>query len=1279
MSTLKIMMDAPVPASVPRTRFWRRVVVAGVWAAVVLGVLVGVFHRPLLRWGLDGAGRRLAARAGLVADWQLSGSMLGGLELDGVTVTGGGAGMLRSLTVHHAALTYDVSQLWSKRVGQVLERVVIDRLVAEIDLTRRSASDAPAAAEQPSRALKFPSLRLPVIEIKQVSLRVRYAGGVVEIDDFSVRLDPARPGQISLARLKVPGWPEMRDARGVTRAKADSVTIEECSLWPETGLDRLVVDLAALSSGRIGVGVAGYQGAARAEGEGVVSGLPGGLMVDFRGQGRQLTNGTLARWGVADGGVDWHAGDVSWRVDGPVRQPQALTAEVVVRGAAVTFPGVPVAAVDLTGRLRGGQLDLEEARATAGRTRVQARGRAALPARWMDVPRAAGGMTCEVQSDAIEEWMTFFEDGPSGVRGAATVTAGIDFAGGAWTRATVAVQAVGLDIHGLPVEKLTAGVSSADGREVVATAECRLNENNTLSAKGTLTLTGDQTFAASWNADCRDLATVPTSVRSGLPWPTAGIVASSGAVEGTLKSVREHQWAGLNASATVDASALKVRDASLKSARLQVRATGGTMELETMAVELDEKNSVTGRGSVRGYGAADSSVSTQWRATLLDVAGMSAWSTSFGGPALRGGTATADWVAGRQAGETSISGSGSVQVQGIVMEGFPEAIGLQASLTQSSEMVTMDRLVATAGPWRTEGSILWNGRAVVVPQMTCRLGGETVATLEATVPVRVGRGPVAAGWLAPDEPMAVRFTVDPCPLEQLGSAWGHSWPVRGRVAARGGITGTPRSPMGEVSFDFNELRSNRDLPTAIDPARVTVKAVMAAGRASVEASAVQPPLQPLTLTAEMPVDLVAWSQNPQAVMDTPVTGRFRLPPSSLAFLPDYVRALQSIKGTVAVDGTIRGTTRRPAWEAAVAVDAPAVVLAGAALPSVRDLSLRIRSDEKRIVIDQASVMVAGGRLRLEGGADLARWGDPELDFTLRADEVLVVRDEALSLRADAALTCRGPVSRAAVGGTVELVRGRVFKEIEFLPLSLPNQLPPPPTPTMLARSGPPALPPPFDRWELDVGIRTRDPVRLMGNVARGSVVADFRLTGNGARPVLVGRATLQQMWIKLPFRRLTITEGELVLTEDKPFDPQIRVIGESIMDGRVVEVAVEGRALDPGVRLTSSPPLPEGEIAALLATGVTTSDLGTRGDEAAGRAAYVLMQQTYRKLFRQSARAADDDEPPRLSLEFSLFGSDPSRRGVSAIYELNPHWRVIGRVGETGTFRGLLHYLIRFR
>ena len=102
-------------------------------------------------------------------------------------------------------------------------------------------------------------------------------------------------------------------------------------------------------------------------------------------------------------------------------------------------------------------------------------------------------------------------------------------------------------------------------------------------------------------------------------------------------------------------------------------------------------------------------------------------------------------------------------------------------------------------------------------------------------------------------------------------------------------------------------------------------------------------------------------------------------------------------------------------------------------------------------------------------------------------------------------------------------------------------------------------------------------------------------------------------------------------------------------------------------------------VRAGLATGVTTSDLTSSGDEAAGRAAFVLLKQTYRKLFRKNAIDSDDDEPPRLSFDFSVFGTDPSRRGVSAIYELNPKWRIIGKVGETGTFRGMLHYLIRFR
>jgi len=523
------------------------------------------------------------------------------------------------------------------------------------------------------------------------------------------------------------------------------------------------------------------------------------------------------------------------------------------------------------------------------------------------------------------------------------------------------------------------------------------------------------------------------------------------------------------------------------------------------------------------------------------------------------------------------------------------------------------------------------------------------------------------------------LAIDGLDFDRLGRALGVALPVRGRLRADATLTGTLRTLAGGLSAEVTEVRPAAGNATTHEPAAVTVTAVLADGRLALDARAIQPPLRPLTIEARVPVDAVALSRNPGGVRELPLTARVRLAESSLSFLPAWEPALKSVQGTASVDATLGGTVGRPRWQGTGTVTVPEARLAGAALPSIKDVVVKIRADEKRLTVQNASVVVAGGRLRIEGGADLARLADPVLDLRLRADEVLVVRDENLSLRANADVACRGPVSRAAVTGTIDLVRGRVFKEIEFLPLSLPNQLPPPPPPTSLARTGPPALPPPLDAWTFDLAIRTRDPVRLMGNVARGSVVADLRVSGTGARPVLTGRATMEQMWLKLPFSRLTITEGAIVFTEDKPFDPQINVIGKSITDGRVVEVVVQGRALDPTVRLTSSPPLPEGEIASLLATGVTTSDLSTRGGEAASRAAFVVLQQAYRKLFRKTARGGDDAEPPRLSFQFSLFGSDATRRNLSAVYELNPKWRVIGRVGESGTFRGMLHYLIRFR
>ena len=77
----------------------------------------------------------------------------------------------------------------------------------------------------------------------------------------------------------------------------------------------------------------------------------------------------------------------------------------------------------------------------------------------------------------------------------------------------------------------------------------------------------------------------------------------------------------------------------------------------------------------------------------------------------------------------------------------------------------------------------------------------------------------------------------------------------------------------------------------------------------------------------------------------------------------------------------------------------------------------------------------GGTVGAKGSVDWTDTVNPKVDATLTAREALLLRDDSISMRANADITCRGSLQQANVAGTVELVRGRVFKEIEFLPLS----------------------------------------------------------------------------------------------------------------------------------------------------------------------------------------------------------------------------------------------------
>jgi hypothetical protein len=110
----------------------------------------------------------------------------------------------------------------------------------------------------------------------------------------------------------------------------------------------------------------------------------------------------------------------------------------------------------------------------------------------------------------------------------------------------------------------------------------------------------------------------------------------------------------------------------------------------------------------------------------------------------------------------------------------------------------------------------------------------------------------------------------------------------------------------------------------------------------------------------------------------------------------------------------------------------------------------------------------------------------------------------------------GPVATATVSGRVGLTKSRFLKDVDIVPLRLPGEqrkpaaAPPPPRPRSTgAQIG--INTPPLRDWKFNVSIVTDDPLRVRGNLANGRIIADLKLTGTGARPLLEGPVTVEQL------------------------------------------------------------------------------------------------------------------------------------------------------------------------
>jgi len=107
--------------------------------------------------------------------------------------------------------------------------------------------------------------------------------------------------------------------------------------------------------------------------------------------------------------------------------------------------------------------------------------------------------------------------------------------------------------------------------------------------------------------------------------------------------------------------------------------------------------------------------------------------------------------------------------------------------------------------------------------------------------------------------------------------------------------------------------------------------------------------------------------------------------------------------------------------------------------------------------------------------------------------------------------------------------------------------------------------------------------------------------------------------------------------------------------------------------------LPQEEIISLLATGTTREELTGNNSVLAGRAAMLLVQQLYVKIFKKGQSTQSNSVFDRLDLDVGQIDPRTGQRQATARYKINDQFVVVGDLEVGGDFRGMLKYLIRFR
>jgi len=1293
-----------------RRRSWIRWVLIGLAA---LFLLLAVFHGPILRSVVHAVAVKVAAGQNLKLDFRVEGGVLGGITLRNVHATPTGPSAVQSLDADLIRADYSLTDLVFHGMSDFLKDVEMRNVTAVLDPSKAPLA-TPTPPPKPDAKISLPAYFPDRLQVSNVNVTVRGQPQDTVVRDFNVGLYPDREGALRIDKLQLPNIHDWTDITATTTYANKNLFLHNLTLDEGHHFQTVNIDLSKAKGGKLGLEIKGSVGeGGKIEGTAGLSTTKSSFETTTKVNASGISLGQLSEYFGRPAGA--LAGDVkNFQMDwqGTLDQPASWRGTITAKIGNVRQSGIALDHVALDVVADKGTATVREARIDRGTNHVQLRGTVQLPKTREGFRRTPGDLQLTVEAPNLKELTAFLPTPVTGsLRANGTVKTDNSIA-----RLELTAQGDLIGYDKAAVKTLSAKISATKKLPATDATQEPFYANLTSSIQAELNdVRYDQFVVDSVRAEIKSNdATVslepvsvqrnanlllvrgnyqlpppgstesrpteqPADLQLSLRAPQLGDYWRSDAphkVTGELQADGSVRIRGGVASGEINLYGQEIAAHKLvvKQLSMQTAIANNTAFLNDLTATLNEKDYVNAHGTVElqkpfKYTGAVT-------ANLADLSTFAPLLSSAEKKTPLAGSLVVNWNGQGEA--ATFKNNGDLKLK-LEHGRYADLQNLQANVEAHYTPQELNVPIVFLGSDKLSFQAILRAKdsTLEIDKIQIDQGTAKYATAYASLPFVWSNLGTDRKTFPPHGQVAINFLSENLDIAKLFKDLGAEPPVGGQLSVKLDAQGPLDQLVASLDLQLQSLRV--DAVKQLEPATINVGMRLQNNELRVDGKVQQPRIQPVQIEAHLPLNVSKLIADKKLDEQTPISAKIQMPRSSVNFVRQFVPALNQLDGTVALDVNVGGTIAKPDLSGSADMNMNVARFENATLPALTNFKALLNFRQNRLSFDRFGGDLAGGPFTLSGSIDLPKLTEPKFDLRLKANSVLVARNDDLTARVDADIKVEGPLKSASVSGQVLTTNSRFLKNIEIIPIGLPGR--PAPQPELPSAAPSLSFPnPPLRDWKFDVVIKSKDPFLIRGNLATGSAIIDMKLAGTGLHPQLQGQVRLESFDATLPFSTLTIRLGFLYFDPDDPLNPKIELQGESLIRDYTIHVYIYGTAKSPQAVFSSEPPLPQEEIISLLATGTTREELTGGGNVLASRAVLLLGKELYRKIFKKG------NEPPKTDSIFNRldvqFGNTDPRTGeqtATAKYKVSDHIVLIGDLGVQGGFRGLVKYLIRFR